>query len=498
MRYLIAITIVLVGVASRAQQPNILLIIADDLGLDPTPGFMPGPVKAAMPHLESFMASGLSFDNVWAAPLCAPTRATIITGKYGVSTNVLNVQELSTLSLSETTLFEYLAQINSGYGMSVIGKWHLGGEVSSLTDPNDQGVPHYTGLLAGGVQNYFNWMQTTDGVQAMNNHYITEVLTDSALAWINTRTEPWFCWLAYTAPHEPLHRPPLFMHTQGPLSADPDSIAAHPLPYFMAMIESLDYEIGKIMDNLSADVLANTVIIFIGDNGTDGPMIQTPYTPDHAKATLYEGGVRVPLVIAGPGITRVSEHEDALVNSTDLFATIVELTGHALPQYEQSRSLVPMFTQSGIEHRSCLRTEVSGMMNGGQAFRDGRYKVIMKTNGDQEFYDLLVDPYETNDLLSGTLSSEEQQAYDQLSGGCEITSSIAEDRQADLLPYPVPTSSLLFVEDQEGGAYDISNVDGRWMGRGRVRNGSIDVSGLPAGVYSLILGTRRAAFVRLE
>jgi arylsulfatase B len=498
MRLSIFTLLVLVGLPALAQSPNVLLIIADDLGLDPTPGYLPGPTKAAMPHLESLMASGLTFDNVWANPLCSPTRATIISGKYGASTNVLNVQELSTLDLSETTVFEYLQQINSGYDASVIGKWHLGGEVSTLTDPNDQGIPHYSGLLSGGVQNYFNWMQTTDGVQAMNGNYITQVLTDSALAWINSRTAPWFCWLAYTAPHEPLHRPPLFMHNQGPLSTDPDSISAHPQPYFLAMIESLDFSIGRIMDSLPADVLSNTVIIFIGDNGTDGPVIQAPYDADHAKGSLYEGGVHVPLVITGPGVTRHNEREAALVNTTDLFATIVELTGHALPQYEQSKSLVPLFTQSGVAHRTCLRTEVSGQMSGGQAFRDARYKVIVNTNGNQEFYDLQTDPFETNDLLPGTLTSDEQQALDQLLAGCDITTGVEELPRPSLLLHPVPASTALFIDGVEGETYRISSADGGWTGSGLVRHGTVDVSGLAPGGYSLSIGTQHATFIKVE
>ena len=498
MRLSIATLLLLVSFPSLAQQPNILLIIADDLGLDPTPGYLPGPTKAAMPHLESLMASGLTFDNVWADPLCSPTRATIISGKYGASTNVLNVEELSTLDLSETTVFEYLQQINSGYDASVIGKWHLGGQISTLTDPNDQGVPHYTGLLSGGVQDYSNWMQTTDGVQAVNGHYITQVLTDSALAWIGSRTQPWFCWLAYTAPHVPFHRPPLFMHNQGPLSTDPDSISAHPLPYFMAMIESLDFQLGRILDSIPAEVLSNTVIIFIGDNGTDGEVIQSPYATDHAKGSLYEGGVRVPLVVTGPGITRHNEREAALVNSTDLFATIVELTGHALPQYEQSKSLVPLVTQSGVAHRNCLRTEVDGQLNGGHAFRDAQYKVIVKTNGTQEFYDLQADPYETSDLLLGTLTSDQQLALEQLLAGCDITAGIEEHSSAGLLVHPVPASTVLFVDGENGNDYRISSLDGRWVRSGRIVNGTVDVSGLPSGGYSLSIGTRHASFIKVE
>lgn len=498
MRILFTLGIACLPLITVAQQPNILLVIADDLGLDPTPNYLPGQEKASMPHLEALMAQGLTFDNVWVNPLCAPTRATVITGKYGEQTGVLNVQDQSTLDQAETTLFEYLQQQGSGYAMSVIGKWHLGGQVSALTDPNDQGVPHYSGLLAGGVQNYFNWTQTTNGIQATNTDYITRVLTDSALTWIDRQTQSWFCWLAYTAPHVPLHRPPLYMHSQGPLPNNADSIAANPRPYFLAMIESLDYELGRLMDNLSAAVLANTVIIFIGDNGTDGPVIQAPYSPDHAKNSLYEGGVRVPLVIAGPGITRPSEREAALVNGSDLFSTIVELTGTTLPQYEQSRSMVPLFSQAGLEHRTCLRTEVSGQLSGGYALRNERYKVIVFENGDQEFYDLLVDPYEGDDLLLGTLTAEQQAGMDALLEGCDLSTGTALFDAPRNLLFPVPAFDVLTVEGAADVPYAISTLHGVCVRSGRMRNGTIDLSSLPCGSYVLQWEGRRVLFVRSE
>jgi arylsulfatase B len=430
-------------------------------------------------------------------PLCAPTRATIITGKYGEQTGVLNVQDQSTLALDEVTVFEYLEQVNSGYATGLIGKWHLGGQTSTATDPNDQGVPHYSGLLAGGVQNYSNWMQTTNGAQTTNTDYISRVLTDSAVAWIGRQTQPWFCWLAHVAPHVPFHRPPLFMHTQGPLPTHPDSIDANPQPYFMAMMESLDFELGRMMDSLGNDVLANTVIIFIGDNGTDGEVIQAPYGPGHAKNSLYEGGVRVPLVIAGPAVTRAGEREPALVNGTDLFTTLVELTGSALPQFEDSKSLVPLLTQAGLQHRDCLRSEVSGQLSGGYAIRNERYKVIVRMNGDQEFYDLDVDPYESQDLMLGTLTSDEELALDELLNGCQVSTSIAVRDTPTFMVYPVPTSDELFVQGADERPYQLFSADGVLARTGVVRSGGIEIHDLSPGLYSLVMDHQRAVFVKI-
>ena len=295
-----------------AQQPNILLVIADDLGLDPVPGYMPGPVKASMPRLEALMGEGLTFDNVWMNPLCAPTRSTILTGRYGYQTGVLNAAELSLLPADETTLHRYLSESGSGYASCIIGKWHLGGLDPDPAYPNVMGIPHFAGLLSGAVNNYYNWPLTIDGVTAQSSDYITTAITEMAIDWIDQQATPWFCWLAYTAPHTPLHLPPLNMHSQGALPTDQASITADPLPYFLAMTESVDYEMGRLLDALPPEVRANTVVIFMGDNGTDAGVIQMPYLPNHGKGTLFEGGVRVPLVIAGPAITRMGQHEEAL------------------------------------------------------------------------------------------------------------------------------------------------------------------------------------------
>ncbi|MBK9273620.1 MAG: sulfatase-like hydrolase/transferase [Flavobacteriales bacterium] len=447
MRHLLASTLWAVVLSVNAQQPNILLVIADDLGLDPVPGYAPWVDKAAMPNLEALMAQGLTFDNVWADPLCSPTRSTIITGRYGFRTGVLNPGDLSLLPAGETTLHRHLSDLNSGYASCIIGKWHLGGQQPDPTYPNIMGVPHFAGILSGAVSSYTSWSLTVDGVTSPSTDYVTTALTDRAIDWIDQQTTPWFCWLAYNAPHTPLHRPPLFLHQQGPLPVHPDSIAANPMPYYLAMVESVDHEVDRLLASLTAAELANTVVLFIGDNGTSPDVIQVPYPPNHAKGTLYEGGVRVPLVIAGPGITRAGEREAALVNTTDLFATIVELTGHALPAYEDSRSLVPLFTQTGQTVRSCLFANVSQGAVSGHAIRDERWKLIDLDDGTQQFFDLLNDPWESTDLLLGGLNTSEQQAYDALQAACQPATAVPEQAgPSTFTVIPNPSTGLVTVQ----------------------------------------------------
>lgn len=483
----------------RAQSPNILLIIADDMGLDPVPGYLPGPQKAAMPNLEALMANGLTFDNVWADPLCSPTRGTIITGRYGLYTGVLNAGTASLMPSDEITLHSYLGSIGSGYASCIIGKWHLGGTAPDPAYPNEMGVPHYAGLLTGAAQSYFNWNLTVNGTTSPSTAYITTAFTDMALDWIGQQQQPWFCWLAYNAPHTPFHRPPLFMHSQGPLPTDQASINANPLPYYLAMCESVDYELGRITSTISPETLANTVIIFIGDNGTDAQVIQLPYVETHAKATLYEGGVRVPMVMAGPGITRLGEREPALVNTSDLFSTIVELTGHALPSYENSRSMMPLLTQEGLSIRDCAYAEVLGQ-GGGFAYRNTRYKYMDPTVGQPRFFDLLLDPWEMNNLLTGALDAEQQAAFDQLSAGCGLVTGLVTGNEHPLRIRPNPTSGPLTILNSSNSTIycSVHSITGVLVWGGDLRPGSttIDLGARAPGLYLIAAGNTRERLVK--
>ena len=283
--------------------PNILLIIADDIGIEATPGYPIGSIKPNMPRLESLAAGGITYDQVWSFPLCSPTRASILTGRYGYRTGVLNAESASTIPITETTLQTTIDEgTNQTYSHAIIGKWHL--SPMEPGRPTDMGIGYYAGLLGGAAQDYFSWQLTQDGQSSKYVGYITTKITDMAINWINEQDDPWFCWVAFTAPHTPFHLPPDSLHYQGALPADQASIDANPMPYFMAMTESVDVEMGRLMDNIPADELSNTIIIFIGDNGSHPLVIQSPYTSTQSKGRLYQGGIHVPMIISGKGVSR--------------------------------------------------------------------------------------------------------------------------------------------------------------------------------------------------
>jgi arylsulfatase A-like enzyme len=270
------------------------------------------------------------------------------------------------------------------------------------------------------------------------------------------------------------------------LSEDPAAIEANPLPYYLAMCESVDHEMQRLLDAMDPETRANTIVIFIGDNGTERSVLQSPIPQNHGKATLYEGGVRVPMVISGPGIPRAGEREPALVNTSDLFATIAELCGAVLPVYEDSRSLLPLFDQAGGSVRACSYAEVNDLTVG-TARRSIRYKRIDLESGEQQFYDLQEDPFELNDLLEGTLTEEEETAFNALGTACERAVNVEEMDREDVIIYPVPVRDRLNIAGTTGAPvqYSVHAMDGKAVEQGSTSNSYVELNDLPAGTYVL-------------
>jgi len=396
---------------SQDSAPNILLIIADDMGIDASPGYSEGVIKPSTPNIEGIMNAGLRFNNFWANPSCSPTRATILTGKYGYRTDVLWAGDA--LSASETTLQRYIKeQTNNTYATSIIGKWHLSGRNTDI-NPEDLGIDYYTGIFSGGVSDYFSWDLIEDGNTRTETTYSTEKLTDLAINWVTDQTKPWFLWLAYNAPHTPFHLPPNEMHSQGNLPNTGAAIASNPLPYYLAMIEAMDYQIGRLLEAMTPEERNNTVIIFIGDNGAPNRVAQAPFSNATVKGTVYQGGINTPMYISGKGVSRTGE-EDALVNATDLFATIATMAGVNVDQINDSKNFNALLSSSNAASRDFIYAEMENGNIEEWSIRNAQYKLIERGNGEKELYDLFEDPYEATDLLLQDLSASASQAKTEL------------------------------------------------------------------------------------
>ena len=395
-------------IATATAENNVLLIIADDYGVDAQSLYNPGGTTAPTPNINSLAASGVRFSNAYACPVCSPTRATILTGRLGFRTGVGDVvSSVNALTSAELTLPEVITQ-NSILGIAAasFGKWHLsnGSPTAIRTFPNTiGGWPHYSGATSGALQDYYSWTKTTNGVNTASTTYATTDVVNDAVNWINARNtagQQWLAWVAFNAPHSPFHVPPVNLHSYG---ANP---ATNSLKY-RAAVEAMDTEIGRLLQSVNP---ATTDIIFIGDNGTPGLVIQVPYDSMHSKDTVYEGGTRVPFIIKGPSVSSGGRTDSSLVHVVDLFSTMLELAGVPLPTTVtlDSKSLKPILANQGDTSRTRLYVEQfdqAATTTGGRAIRDDRYKLLRFNNGIDQFHDLLTDPSETNNLLANGIAA---------------------------------------------------------------------------------------------
>ncbi len=316
-----------------APRPNVLLLVADDLGTDHVGCYGEGADPPPTPVLDALAAQGVRFTSAWGYPACSPTRAVLQSGRYGFRTGVgSSVFESSAgangpLPLAETTIPEMLDRGHSGYLHAALGKWHIGtSAVGGDLAPNAAGYLHYGGAPSNlyAPDTYFAFRKVVNGVPVQVARYATTDEVDGAL-WLATHVpEPWFLQVAFHAPHEPFHAPPPHLHTQDLSGAGPPAL--DPRPYYRASVEALDREIGRLLAGLG-DVAERTVVVFVADNGTPREVVVPPHAPDHAKLTLFEGGVRVPMIVAGPPVAQPGATCDALVHVADVFATVAELAG---------------------------------------------------------------------------------------------------------------------------------------------------------------------------
>ncbi|MFT7464637.1 MAG: arylsulfatase B [Pseudohongiellaceae bacterium] len=324
--------------------PNFLLLLADDLGIDRVGAYGAHPDPGNTPVIDQLAADGMLFRNAWANSFCSATRAALLTGRHGfrtgIGTFVKNGPTASELPLDELTLPQVLAPTHRN---AVVGKWHLSANPSH---PQAVGFESHRGsrsnLPGSDSLAYFAWDKNIDGVIVPSTTYATTDTVDEALAFIASfsaapEPEPWFLWVAFNAPHKPFHAPPAGLHSM----TLPSQVGPGDEPLFMqAMAEAMDTEIGRPLAGIDPAVLAGTIVIFVGDNGTDGTATTAPFLPGHAKSTVFDGGVHVPLIVKGPGVLAGAEC-DGLVGATDLFATLTELAGVAVADPADSLGFAP-------------------------------------------------------------------------------------------------------------------------------------------------------------
>ena len=380
--------------ASGAQEgpPNIVIILLDDVGVDRVGAYGAHPNPGRTLTLDKLCQTGAMFRNAWSMPLCSPTRASLLTGRYpsrhGVGSQIQPYNPNSVqLDPAEVIIPEGLLS----HSNRAVGKWHLKRFGVPATHPLDTGFDGHVGSLYNlGGSGYWDWRKYTNGQYANEPKYATTVTSEAALTALSQLPEPRFLYVAFNAAHSPFHVPPANLHSYGQPSGDPMRLRA--------MVEAMDSELARLVEAID---LSNTYLFVLSDNGTPKSAVDAPHEPAHAKATLYEGGVNVPFIVLGPGV--VPGERQALVGVTDVFATIMELTGSAATA-EDSISFVDVLYDAGdLGDREFLYAEKFDAFSSGtpldRAIRTQRYKWMNSLAG-QALYDLQLDPFELNNLIA--------------------------------------------------------------------------------------------------
>ena len=412
-------------------------------------GYADGAIST--PKIDSRASAGVRFTNVWSNPVCSPTRAGIYTGLYathtGIGFPVGGDATLHSLPIDIPTLAEQMNSAGSTGKKGFFGKWHLGAEIGML--PTDRGWNYFAGSL-GGELNYYSWDkvvvdETGARADSTSTSYSTGVNIEDALTWIGSQSQGWWATVALNAAHKQAsganYIDPPSTCLSGAITGTSDTALFH------KTLECADYYIGQLLTGMNSTTLANTTIIFVGDNGTEGAVSQV-YSNDRSKGSVYQGGVHVPLIVADGSVIAgrssssyvstvgaVSVHGGIVSNVThtvDIFGTIAEIMG-ITPASSDAYSLVGWLGAScPVTHRTysftdgfqypsaevqalyatladpaslttaeaatLTRTSVKG------AIRSTDYKLIYD-GSSYHFYQLSNDPFEQSDLGCGSTAA---------------------------------------------------------------------------------------------
>jgi arylsulfatase A len=316
-------------VIDRAPAPNIVLIVADDLGFGDLGHYNGG--RTHTPVVDQMMTEGLTLDQHYSAsPVCAPARAALLTGRYPQRTGAVDTLEtrgLDRVATTETTLADYLSR--AGYRTGYLGKWHSGA-ISDRYHPRRRGFDEFVGFR-GGWQDYFDWTLDSNGTRMRaDGRYLTHVLADAAVDFLRRhRDERLFLQVAFNAPHGPFQAPDEAIRAV----RDGDRLTTAVRTIY-AMVNEMDRAIGRILGELAALGLdSRTLVMFTSDNGPylggEGEQCTTRYNRDlnGAKMFVLEGGIRVPMVLRWPDAIAPATTDSTTVHFSDWLPTLCGWAG---------------------------------------------------------------------------------------------------------------------------------------------------------------------------
>jgi arylsulfatase A-like enzyme len=404
-----------------ASKPNVLLIVADDLGYADV-GFH-GSKDIPTPHLDRLAAASVRCSNGYVThPFCSPTRAGLLAGRYqqhfGHENNPAWLPEstVAGLPMSQTTLPQVLRP--AGYKTGAVGKWHLGAHPQF--HPNRRGFDEYFGLLGGGHVYLPGAKGGVEYTIPMDRNgqpeplagYLTEVLGREASAFITRhKAEPWFLYLAFNAPHTPLQVTAKQLDRVG-------HIADETRRNYAALVVGLDDAIGDVLATLkSSGQGEQTLIWFFSDNGGPVAVTHSDNSPFRgAKGQVFEGGVRVPFLVSWPGHLPAGREFAEPMSSLDVFATVAALAKADVPMthHLDGVDLLPYLTgtKRGAPHERLFWRTGGGAK---YAVREGKWKLVAEVASQPQLFNLATDVSESKDLATEhpEVLSRLRRAYDE-------------------------------------------------------------------------------------
>jgi arylsulfatase A len=394
----IAIPVIAAPAAAAQRRPNVVLVITDDQGYGDLGST--GNPHLSTPHLDGLAAESVVFDRFFVSPVCAPTRASLLTGRYHLRTGTWGVTGgRETMRGDEVTLAEVLR--TNGYRTGAFGKWHNGAHIPGT--PRAQGFDEFFGFRGGHWNLYVDADLEHNGRPVKTKGYIADVLTDEALRFIERyRRQPFFCYLAFNTPHSPLQVPDKYF----------DAFTAKGLDATLAsvygMVANIDDNVGRLLARLDDLRLRDdTIVVFVGDNGPAGDRYNAGMRG--RKASVHEGGGRVPFFVRWPARLQ-ARRVDRVAAHIDVLPTVVDLLGLPAPNGKpiDGRSLRPLIEGDATGWADRMLFTHQARPDGPPntypgAVRTQQYRLVNEGKGWQLF-DMEADPAQKADVAAANPS----------------------------------------------------------------------------------------------
>ncbi|MDA0350531.1 MAG: arylsulfatase [Verrucomicrobia bacterium] len=378
---------------ASANKPNVIVILTDDQGWGDLS--VHGNTNISTPNIDRLASQGMELERFYVCPICSPTRAEFMTGRYNPRTGVKSASRgEERMDLDETTIFQTFKE--AGYNTAAFGKWHNG--MQPPYHPNARGIDEFYGFCSGHWGHYHSPMLEHNGEIVTGEGFLIDDFTNQAMDYIEEKKdEPFFVYLPYCTPHSPMQVPEpwwsKFKDNELPLRArgDQDEDLQHSRAA-LAMCENIDWNVGRVMKKLDDLKLSdNTIVIYFSDNGPNG--YRWNEDMKGRKGSVEEGGVRSPFFIRWPGKIKPGTKTDTIAGSIDLKSTLTDLVGikntGTLPM--DGVSLKPLLLQTGEAWPDRLYVN---HFKGNTSVRSQRYRLDFQG----KLFDMLKDPGQRTDV----------------------------------------------------------------------------------------------------